>query len=249
MNAIEIHGVSKGFDHSGASRQILNAVSFTSRPGEIVGLFGPSGCGKTTLLRIISGVIDGDEGEVRIFGAADRRGMTAYVPQRGAMLDWKTLRENALLGWTVMRGRAPEEVLTRADALLTRFGIVGVADHYPLQSSGGERQRSAFVRALLTPARIIALDEPAAAIDHMTRLEMYEEMFSVIGEQYPPKAVLLVSHEPEELLTLCDRVLVISGRPASIRAEIAVQFTRPRTEVRFTPEFAALKKALWRTLL
>jgi ABC-type nitrate/sulfonate/bicarbonate transport system ATPase subunit len=248
MNAIEVVGVSKTFEHDGRPRQILKDISFTSRAGEILGLFGPSGCGKTTLLRIISGVTDEDDGEVRIFGAASRCGMTAYVPQRGALLDWKTLRENALLGWTVMRGRPSEEILSRADSLLARFGIAAVADHYPQQSSGGERQRSAFARAILTPARIIALDEPVGAIDHITRLNMYDEMLSVVSEQDPPKTVLVVSHDPEELLTLCDRVLVMSGQPASIRAEIHIPFQRPREELKYTPEFATLSRTLWRTL-
>jgi len=254
--AVAVRHVSKSFTGNGSGTSvILDDLSFSIAQGEVIGLFGPSGCGKSTLLRILCGVLPFDAGDVRILGKRDleRRGLVAYVPQRSGLLPWKTLKENAMLGWMVMGRRvSSDRPAAQADALFERFGLSSVASRYPQQSSGGERQRTALVRALLTPAPILALDEPVTAIDHITRVGIYEELLTIVQEGAAfgsSPTVVMISHDPEELILLCDRILVMSQRPSTIVATVRIPFARPRdAEIKFSPAFAELKRALWRLL-
>jgi NitT/TauT family transport system ATP-binding protein len=251
--AITVHGVRKEFRDSAAA---LSGISFEVRSGQIVGLFGPSGCGKTTLLRIIAGVLESDAGDVLVFGkpARQHRGSVAYVPQRGNLLDWRTLRDNALLGWSIARRNhdSREDIDKRVSDLFVCFGLSEIGDKYPRQCSGGQRQRAALVRGLLTPAPILALDEPSAAIDHITRLRIYETLGTVMearAKNNSPMTVVIVSHDPEELLLLCDQVIVIPRSGASEVKTVPVTFQRPRSsEIRYDAGFVALKRQLWESL-
>lgn len=253
--AVAVTGLTMSYRNGNADRiPVLDDVSFQVAVGEIVGLFGPSGCGKSTLLRILCGVLSQQRGEVQVLGhpRASRSGVFAYVPQHPHLLDWRTLQDNSLLGWNLVQRRKPDRaVLECCQALFERFGISAIAEKYPRHCSGGERQRAALVRALLTPAPILALDEPAAAIDQITRVGIYETLLEVVQETESAHrvAILTVSHDPEELLLLCDRILVLSPRPARLREVIGVPFPRPRDPaLRFTPEFLSVKRRLWETL-
>jgi ABC-type nitrate/sulfonate/bicarbonate transport system ATPase subunit len=231
---------------------VLNGISFTATAGQIVGIFGPSGCGKTTLLRILCGVLS-YEGDVLLFNrtAREQRGTVAYVPQRAELLYWRTLFSNALLGWSIKTHhlRKDPEVVTRARELFGRFRLGDAEQKYPRQSSGGERQRTALIRALLTPAQVLALDEPVGAIDHITRAEIYQTLLDLVVEDTQRKTVLMVSHDPEELLFLCDRVLVIPKVAAEAITDVVVPFARPRDpDLKFTSDFVALKRQLWSLL-
>jgi ABC-type nitrate/sulfonate/bicarbonate transport system ATPase subunit len=182
--------------------------------------------------------------------AGNLKGYAAYVPQGAALLAWQTLWNNALLGWRIARGHGEEaKLIQRAQALFDRFGLIKMAHRYPDHCSGGERQRAALIRALLTPAPLLVLDEPVAAIDHMTRSQIYETLFRIVddkGESERELTVVIVSHDPEELLFLCDRILVISQRPATVVKTLNVPFPRPRyNNLKFTPEFFDFKKTLW----
>lgn len=253
--AVEIKNLRKAFasNHSDP-RCVLNGISFSVDAGEIIGIFGPSGCGKTTLLRILCGVLP-YEGEVRLFGrrVPDKQGTVAYVPQRAELLYWKTLFSNAFLGWKIKHPRTRmDEVIGLAKALFTRFGLLDPQSKYPKQASGGERQRTAFIRALLTPAQLLALDEPVGAIDHIGRTQIYQTLLDVVVEKNQSgdqKTVIMVSHDPEELLFLCDRVLVIRQMGANTINEITVPFPRPRDpDLKFDASFVEMKRHLWSLL-
>jgi ABC-type nitrate/sulfonate/bicarbonate transport system ATPase subunit len=231
---------------------VLAGACFSASVGEIVGIFGPSGCGKTTLLRILCGVLP-YEGDVLLLGhdARTDRGAVAYVPQRAELLYWKTLTANALLGWSLSQrkifSRANEQARARASALFERFRVSHPERKYPLQSSGGEKQRTAIIRALLSTAPILALDEPVGAVDQIARAEIYQTLLELVQEDREnKKTVLIVSHDPEELLVLCDRVLVIPKIGTKAMEEITVPFPRPRSpELKFDREFVGLKRHLW----
>jgi putative hydroxymethylpyrimidine transport system ATP-binding protein len=255
-SAVTVKHLRKSFAGGLASRVcVLEDISFSIRRGEIVGVIGPSGCGKSTLLRILCGILPFDSGGVYLLDRPDgnRKGYAAYVPQGTALLDWQTLWNNALLGWRIARGRAEDARLTqRAQALFDRFGLTKMVHRYPDHCSGGECQRAALIRALLTPAPLLVLDEPVAAIDHMTRAQIYETLFTIVedkGQAGRELTVVIVSHDPEELLFLCDRILVISQRPATIIKTLDVPFSRPRdSNLKFTSAFVDFKKALWELL-
>jgi NitT/TauT family transport system ATP-binding protein len=236
---------------------VLRDISFEAQPGEIIGIFGPSGCGKTTLLRIICGILP-YEGDVFLFGrpASAQRGVVAYVPQRAELLDWKTLRKNALLGYQIANVHpktADAPVAQRAEALIKRFRLEDVIHKYPRQCSGGERQRVALIRALLTPANIVALDEPAGAIDHISRSRIYETLLDIMEEgktRGKNITVIIISHDPEELLFLCDRILVMPAIGRTLGPCMTVPFTRPRQSlIKFASEFVELKRTLWNSIL
>ena len=255
--AIQVTNLRKTFTSKHSEPvSVLNGISFSATAGEIVGVFGPSGCGKTTLLRILCGVLP-YEGKVLLFNrtAREQRGTVAYVPQRAELLYWRILLSNALLGWDIKsRSRRTDPlVVARAQGLFERFRLTGAERKYPLRCSGGERQRTALIRALLTPAPVLALDEPVGAIDHITRADIYQTLLDLVIEDNKAaakKTVTMVSHDPEELLFLCDRVLVIPNAQANAIANTIVPFARPRQpELKFTPEFVVLKKHLWGLLI
>jgi NitT/TauT family transport system ATP-binding protein len=229
LPAVTVRNLSKCYldRHNGGLIQVLNNISFDIEPGEILGIFGPSGCGKTSLLRILCGILT-YEGSVSIYGqpASKQRGVVAYVPQRAELLDWKTLRGNALLGYTITkkwRDSGSHDVNKRVDELFEQFRLSHAKSKYPLQCSGGERQRAALIRAFMTPASIVALDEPAGAIDHISRSRIYENLLEIIQADKDASlstTTLIISHDPEELLFLCDRIIVMPARPyAEIRAQ------------------------------
>lgn len=253
--ALELRDVSLSFAAGLARVKVLDSVCFVLPRGTVLGLLGPSGCGKSTLLRVMAGLVRPDSGSIRVFGKTPAPGspQAAYVPQRVELLPWKTLSANAVLGWELAHhSAATAEARDRAGSLLTKFGICGVADHFPTESSGGERQRAALVRALLSGAPLLLLDEPLSAIDHLTRATIYETLDEIIAERAqdsPPLTSVIVSHDPEELLLLCDFILALSARPANALRMIEVTFPRPRRhELRFHPAFVEQRRVLWSLL-
>jgi ABC-type nitrate/sulfonate/bicarbonate transport system ATPase subunit len=254
--AFQVRDLRKSFTSKNSEpRCVLNGISFSIDAGEILGIFGPSGCGKTTLLRILSGVSP-YEGEVLLFDVPvwQQRGAIAYVPQRAELLYWKTLLSNALLGWSVKTHarRQDPAMVERARALFNRFRLLDAEQKYPHQSSGGECQRTALIRALLTPSEVLALDEPVGAVDYIGRVEIYQTLLDLVVESNlnaPRKTLVMVSHDPEELLFLCDRVLVLPKVATDAVVNVSVPFVRPRTsDVKFTPDFVDRKRFLWSLL-
>ena len=252
--AVEVADLHHAFPNRrrGTPEPVLDGVSFTAETGEVVGLFGPSGCGKSTLLRIVCGITTADRGQVRVLDAsgADWRGPVAYVPQAHDLFPWKTLLDNALLGRRIAEHRKPDRTArAAASSLIERFGLSASANRYPHQVSGGERQRTALIRALLPPAPVLVLDEPLASVDYLTRAAISETLLGLVDERVAagsPITSLMVSHDPEELLLLCDRIIVFSQRPARMIETVVVPFDRPRTAaLRFEPEFVSLKRKLW----
>lgn len=252
--AVEIRGLSKSYhDPRSGTITVLSNISFNVRHGHILGLFGPSGCGKTTLLRIIAGVLSYDSGEALLEGrpAKQQRGAVAYVPQTGNLLEWKTLWGNALLGWSIMDQNAKanrQSIIERATKYFSDFGLTKQKEQYPQQCSGGERQKAALIRALLSPARLLALDEPAGAIDQLTRVSIYETLLAemqVNTDHNKHMSAIIVSHDPEELLLLCDEIISISSRGASPLKAVTVPFPRPRqADLRYSSTFSEYKRRL-----
>jgi ABC-type nitrate/sulfonate/bicarbonate transport system ATPase subunit len=168
------------------------------------------------------------------------------MPQRDALLPWRTLLDNVALGPTVA-GRPRGEAARAARAVLARYGLAGFEDHYPHALSGGMRQRAALARTLLGGSRAWLLDEPFGALDALTRADL-QGVLAALWQEHRPTA-LLVTHDLDEALVLADRVLVSGARPATVVAELAVDLPRPRGIAdTASPEFAAMKGALLEAL-
>src|SRR3954454_11083685 len=245
--AVEVSRVS----HSFGSLEVIERLDIRVRPGEVLGLVGPSGCGKSTLLELVSGLRESTGGEIAVRGDARSRARLdgcAYMPQRDLLLPWLSAIDNASLA---LRNRGASRAAARRDAhpLFERFGLGGVERTRPGQLSGGMRQRVAFLRTLLAGKPVLLLDEPFASLDAITRAEMQEWLAAALAER--SATALLVTHDVEEALYLCDRVIVLTARPARALASIAAPAprTHPRTEVVTAPGFMAAREDALRALV
>ena len=213
---LHIDGLSASFD----GQPILSNVSFGVEEGEFVSILGPSGCGKSTILNILAGVVTPQSGTITVDGQPLRQPGEhfAYMPQEDLLLPWKTIMDNVCLYGTIHKQKA--QAREKAQALFPVFGLQGYEQAYPDELSGGMRQRAAFLRTALCHADILLLDEPFGALDVITRSDMQDwlaTMRSQLG-----KTTLLVTHDIDEAIYLSDKILILNGRPASIKKEIVL---------------------------
>jgi ABC-type nitrate/sulfonate/bicarbonate transport system ATPase subunit len=235
---------SRGLAHRFGAVEVLERLDLTVAEGEVVGLVGPSGCGKSTLLELIAGLLEPTGGAVAVAGRRDAAGRlrhSAYMPQRDLLFPWLAAIDNAALA---PRNRGASRVAARAEArpLFDRFGLSEFAGARPAELSGGMRQRVAFLRTLLSGKPLLLLDEPFASLDAITRAEMQEWLAGALREE--ARTVVLVTHDVEEALYLCDRVAILSKRPGRVVAELASPSPRDpeRTHAIARPEFVAARE-------
>jgi NitT/TauT family transport system ATP-binding protein len=210
----------------------------------VLGLVGPSGCGKSTLLELIAGLQEPSRGAVEVGGAtsaAERLEHCAFMPQRDLLLPWLSAIDNAALALRnrgVRRGEAREQ----AEQLFERFGLAGFERARPSELSGGMRQRVAFLRTLIAGKPVLALDEPFASLDAITRAEMQQWLAGALDAD--PRTAVLVSHDVEEALYLCDSVVVLSGRPARTITRLSAPAPRAadRDESVTEPAFVTVRE-------
>jgi NitT/TauT family transport system ATP-binding protein len=192
----------------------------------VLGIVGPSGCGKSTLLELIAGLQQPSAGEIVVGGGAgaeDRLAGCAFMPQRDLLLPWLPALDNAALALR-NRGVRRTEARREAGRLFERFGLAGFERASPAELSGGMRQRVAFLRTLVAGKPVLALDEPFASLDAITRAEMQAWLAGALAAD--PRTVVLVTHDVEEALYLSDRVAVLSARPARLIAELSAPTAR-----------------------
>jgi ABC-type nitrate/sulfonate/bicarbonate transport system ATPase subunit len=241
--AVALAGLTKQFSTRRGTVEALGGVSLEAATGEVLGLVGPSGCGKSTLLEIVAGLQEPSAGQVAVEGrpaTADRLAACVLMPQRDLLLPWRSALDNAGLALE-LGGVRRREARRRAAELFERFGLGEFAAARPDELSGGMRQRVAFARTLLAARPVLLLDEPFASLDAITRAELQEWTGEALAAE--PRAVLLVTHDIEEALYLCDRVLVLSPRPGCVRIELpgARGAAGPRNETVTSAEFSRLR--------
>jgi NitT/TauT family transport system ATP-binding protein len=238
-------GVSiRGLGHSYGSLRTIELLDLEVPAGGVLGLVGPSGCGKSTLLELISGLQEPAHGEVIAGGAIDAPGRLdrcAFMPQRDLLLPWLSAIDNAALALR-NRGSRRGEARREASRLFERFGLAGFERVAPAELSGGMRQRVAFLRTLIAGKPVLALDEPFASLDAITRAEMQEWLAGALDAD--PRTVVLVTHDIEEALYLCDRVAVLSARPARVVEQLSAPAPRSadRDEAVTDPQFVAVRE-------
>jgi NitT/TauT family transport system ATP-binding protein len=238
---LDVQEVCKSFRKpDGDELVVLEKVNLTLRPGEIVGLLGRSGSGKSTLLRQIAGLDTPTSGVVNYLGhavLAPASGI-AMVFQSFALFPWLTVLENVQLGLEA-QGVAEDQMRKRALQAIDLIGLDGFESAYPRELSGGMRQRVGFARALVVHPNIILMDEPFSALDVLTAETLRGDFLNLWGEgQLPIKAVLLVTHNIEEAVQMCDRLLIFSSNPGRVVGEISVDLPQPRHAE--DPRFRAL---------
>jgi NitT/TauT family transport system ATP-binding protein len=228
---VELKAVGKHFRAAdGSARSVLEGVDFTLREGEIVALLGQSGSGKSTMLRIMAGLIQADEGQVLY------RGMPLYGTARGirmvfqsfALFPWLTVQKNVELGLEA-QGMAPDERARRAEKVIDLIGLSGFEGALPRELSGGMRQRVGIARALVMEPEVLLMDEAFSALDVLTGERLREEILELWQSgQIPTKAILVVSHNIEEAVMMADRVLIFASDPGRVRAELPISLPQPR---------------------
>ena len=246
---VELQNVGLTYQAPDGEVDALRDVSFGIKDGEFVSLVGPSGCGKSTLLSAVAGLEPVSAGEIYVDGEA----VTApspkigYMPQKDQLFPWRTIWANVTLGLEVQRENTKARQ-AHVRELLERYGLSGFAQKTPGQLSGGMRQRCALIRTLATDPKILLLDEPFSALDYQTRLAVSADIYTIIRQEY--KTALLVTHDISEAISLSDRVVVLSRRPAAVKAVHDLQELRglPPLERRDHPAFRTYFNAIWTEL-
>src|SRR5262245_55196895 len=219
---------------------VLDDVNLNLREGEMVALLGRSGSGKSTLLRIVAGLLEPTSGQV-LWRSRPVQGPTegvAMVFQSFALFPWLTVQENVELGLEA-RGVARAERENRAEAAIDLIGLGGFAGAYPKELSGGMRQRVGLARALVVHPDLLLMDEPFSALDVLTAETLRTDLIDLWSEgKLPVKSVLMVTHNIEEAVLMCDRILVFSSNPGRVASELRVPFPHPRN--RLDPAFRQL---------
>ena len=244
MSYVSVAGVAKSFRRGETVTHALAAVDLALQEGEFVAVVGPSGCGKSTLLRIIAGLLPTSAGAVRLDGRSVDAPQTGLgvVFQSPVLLDWRTVLENVLVQLE-LRGINKDSYVEKAKQLLARVGLRDFADRYPRELSGGMRQRTAIVRALIHDPPFLLMDEPFGALDALTREQMRIDLEALWMES--GKTVLFITHSIDEAVLLADRVIVMSERPGRVEREIPIGLPRPRgLAARQAPEFLAASNAI-----
>ncbi len=241
---VQVSNLALTYQSAEGEIEAIRDLSFSVADGEFVSVIGPSGCGKSTLLSIIAGLLSPTAGEIRLAGD----GSIGYMLQKDSLFPWRTIRRNVLLGAEIKSGglRAAEEY---ADSLLKTYGLWEFRDCFPGQLSGGMRQRAALIRTLAVRPQLLLLDEAFSALDYQTRLAVADDIYSIIRRE--GKTAMMVTHDISEAVSLSDRVIVLTKRPAVIKSIYDIRFAAGRKsplQCREEPEFRGYFNQIWRDI-
>lgn len=246
---IDLRHVSKTFRKQDEIVDAVRDISLTIAQKEIVAIIGPSGCGKSTLLNMIAGLYAPSSGSIVYKGArvSDINTDVGYMTQKDNLLPWRNVRDNIAFPLE-LAGQSRSEREARAEVVIKGVGLDGFQRRFPSELSGGMRKRVSLARMILYGAETALLDEPFAALDAQLKLAMHDLLLQLAAEN--KQTVIFVTHDLMEAVTLADRVIVCTRRPAMIALEQKISLTRPREvlNVRFTNQFKEHYEALWERL-
>lgn len=227
--------------------EALSNISFSLKEGEFVAIVGPSGCGKSTLLSIIAGLLTPECGTVSLRGKELKESTTniGYMLQRDHLFEWRTIYNNVVLGLEIQH-MMTAKTKHWAEDLLRLYGLEDFSEAKPSQLSGGMRQRAALIRTLVLEPDILLLDEPFSALDYQTRLTVADDIGQIIKREH--KTAILVTHDLSEAISLGDRVIILSKRPATIWQTVPIKFALQKDTPlarRNEPEFKTYFNLIW----
>ena len=248
--ALELKNVHYAYHTLEGETYALKDITFSVREGEFIALVGPSGCGKSTLLHLIAGLLTPEKGLIKINGSyhPDNTSGIGYMLQKDHLLEWRTIYKNVLLGLEIRRELTAEK-LAYVNQLLSDYGLDKFRSAHPSELSGGMRQRAALIRTLALKPELLLLDEPFSALDSQTRLSVSDDIGKILRQE--KKTAILVTHDISEAISMADRVIILSPRPAIIRKIVPICFdleNRTPMSSRNAPEFKSYFNLIWKEL-
>lgn len=247
---VELNSVTKNYHTPSGETKAIDNLSFSINEGEFISIIGPSGCGKSTILSLIAGLITPSSGEVSVFGnpVKGTSPRVGYMLQKDHLFEWRTILSNVYLGLEI-QNKLTEENKAYASYLLDIYGLGEFKNYLPSELSGGMRQRAALIRTLAVKPDILLLDEPFSALDYQTRLSVSDEIGNIIKKEN--KTAILVSHDISEAISMADKVVVLTQRPAKIKAVHSIHLSidnRTPLKSREAPEFREYFNLMWKEL-
>lgn len=249
-NILSVKNITKIYQAENGETKALDNINLDIKRGEFVSIIGPSGCGKSTLLSIIAGLEEKSSGEIYLEGK-QIEGISSevgYMLQKDSLLEWRTIYNNVMLGLEI-RGIKTKENEEYVNELLKKYHLYEFKDKYPTQLSGGMRQRAALIRTLAIKPKLLLLDEAFSALDYQTRIMVTKDVYAILREE--GITALIITHDISESISLSDRVVVLTKRPAKIKKIHEIKFDmedRNPLNCRERPEFSGYFNALWKEL-
>lgn len=242
-NMLELQNISHSYHGTEGETVALSNLSFSLKQGDFISIVGPSGCGKSTLLSIISGLIPPESGKVLLNGSH-----IGYMLQKDHLLEWRSVYRNITLGLEIQH-KVDSHTQERIQQLLKQYDLDGFMNAKPSELSGGMRQRVALIRTLILEPDLLLLDEPFSALDYQTRLAVGDDIGQIIRKE--KRTAILVTHDLAEAISLGDKVLVLTERPASVKTIVPITFPSDKNTPllrRNTPEFTEYFNTIWKEL-
>ena len=247
---LEIRDVSLSYHTSAGETPALSHLTFDLMPGEFLAVVGPSGCGKSTLLNLVCGLLSAEEGTILMNDTVPSPGdpRIGYMLQKDHLLEWRTIYQNVTLGLEIRRELTPAK-LKYIEEMLCTYGLDKFRNARPSQLSGGMRQRAALIRTLALKPELLLLDEPFSALDYQTRLNVSDDIGRILKKEQ--KTAILVTHDISEAISMADRVIILSARPAYVARIVPIRLSldeRTPLAARGAPEFKSYFNLIWKEL-
>lgn len=247
---LELKHVHYAYHNLEGETPAIQDISFSMNKGEFISLVGPSGCGKSTILSLISGLLIPEKGLIKINGKYLKESTTnvGYMLQHDELFEWRTIYNNVLLGLEIQH-MLTARTRERAHELLDIYGLRQFENARPSELSGGMRQRAALIRTLVLEPELLLLDEPFSALDYQTRLNVSDDIGQILRKE--KKSAVLVTHDLSEAISLADRVIILSKRPAIIKQTLPLKFDLEEDTPlnrRNAPEFKTYFNLIWKEL-
>ena len=246
-NILELRNIGYSYHSLHGETKALKDISFGVREGEFIAIVGPSGCGKSTLLSIIAGLLAPEQGTIAVNNpdGSLHYPKIGYMLQRDHLFEWRTVYHNVTLGLE-LNHKMTKENLDKIDTLLKDYGLDKFRDKRPSELSGGMKQRAALIRTLALEPQLLLLDEPFSALDYQTRLFVSSDICRLI--RAAGKTMIIITHDLSEAISLADKIIVLSGRPAVVKNQMSVSLTLGDDSplaARNAPEFQQYFNRLW----
>lgn len=247
---LSLSHVSFSYHTVGGETLALTDINFSVGSGEFAAIVGPSGCGKSTLLSLICGLIQPESGEIRMTGCRTdtvSRGI-GYMLQKDHLFEWRTVYDNVLLGLEIQKKLTPQNI-NRVERMLEIYGLSAFAQMKPSALSGGMKQRAALIRTLALDPDLLLLDEPFSALDYQTRLEVADDIGTIIRRE--GKTAVLVTHDLSEAISMADRVIILSRHPGTVKQILPIAFPDEYDtplKKRNSEEFSHYFNLIWKEL-